>query len=49
MAAGMRDLELFTGKASSQSLALYRRHGYVEGEAKTDDRGVTLQVFRKSL
>jgi GNAT superfamily N-acetyltransferase len=48
-AAGMRGLELFTGKASSQSLALYRRHGYVDAEAATDDRGVTLQVLRKAL
>ena len=48
-AAGLRDLELFTGKASSQNLALYRRHGYVDGEAGTDDRGVTLQVLRKAL
>jgi ribosomal protein S18 acetylase RimI-like enzyme len=48
-AAGMRHLELFTGKASSQNLALYRRHGYVDGEAATDDRGITLQVLRKAL
>lgn len=48
-AAGMRDLELFTGKASSQNLALYRRHGYVDAHATSDDRGITLQVLRRPL
>ncbi len=48
-AAGLHDLELFTGKASSESLALYRRHGYVDSRAASDDRGVSLQVLRRVL
>ncbi len=48
-AAGLQDLELVTGTASSESLALYRRHGYVDSRTSSDDRGVSMQVMRRVL
>lgn len=48
-AAGLTDLELFTGTASSSNLALYRRHGYAEGRATSDERGTTLRVLHRDV
>ncbi len=46
---GLHELELFTGSASQDNLALYRRHGYCDARAVPDEQGVPVQVLRRTL